>query len=188
MNPVHRRSLKADFCRHNFLFTRTLLILLGTISIFCLASCAEKDDVTLIRNLIKEGAALAEEQDISAMMELTTEDFLAQPGNRNRREVRKFIWLVFRKYGKFRILYPEPAIELAADNQSAAATVHFLIAKKEQTIPKLEKLYKDPQRWLEEVSENADLYRLNLKLRQKNGDWLVSITAVEPFRGFGFSQ
>jgi hypothetical protein len=188
MNPVHRRSLKADFYRHNFLFTRTLLILLGTISIFCLASCAEKDDVTLIRNLIKEGAALAEEQDISAMMELTTKDFLAQPGSRNRREVRKFIWLVFRKYGKFRILYPEPAIELASDNQSAAATVHFLIAKKEQTIPKLEKLYKDPQRWLEEVSENADLYRFNLKLLQKNGDWLVSITAVEPFRGFGFSQ
>jgi hypothetical protein len=144
--------------------------------------------VSLIRNLIKEGAALAEEQDISAMMELTTKDFLAQPGSRNRREVRKFIWLVFRKYGKFRILYPEPAIELASDNQSAAATVHFLIAKKEQTIPKLEKLYKDPQRWLEEVSENADLYRFNLKLLQKNGDWLVSITAVEPFRGFGFSQ
>lgn len=122
------------------------------------------------------------------MMELATEDFLAQPGNINRREVRKFIWLVFRKYGEFRILYPEPAIELAADNQSADATVHFLIAKKEQSVPKLEKLYKDPQRWIEEVSQNADLYRLNLKLLQMNGDWLVSITEVEPFRGFGFSE
>jgi hypothetical protein len=122
------------------------------------------------------------------MLELATEDFMAQPGNIDRREVKKFIWLVFRKYGKFRILYPEPAIELAADNQSAAATVHFLIAKKEQTIPKLEKLYKDPQRWLEEVRENADLYRLNLKLLQKNGDWLVRITEVEPFRGFGLSE
>jgi hypothetical protein len=174
--------------KHNFLITLTLLTLFGIISFFGLTSCSEKDDVTLIRNLIKEGAALAEEQDISAMMKLAADDFLAQPGSLNRREVRKFIWLVFRKYGKFRILYPEPAIELAADSQSAAATVHFLIAKKEQTIPTLEKLYKDPQRWLEEVSENADLYRLNLKLRQKNGDWLVSITEVEPFRGFGFSE
>ena len=64
MNPVHRRSLKADFCRHDFLFTQTSLILLGVISIFCLTSCAETDDVTLIRNLIKEGAMLAEKQDI----------------------------------------------------------------------------------------------------------------------------
>jgi hypothetical protein len=124
------------------------------ISFFYPAACAEKDDVTLIRNLIREGAALAEEQDISAMMELATEDFIARPGNLNRREVRKFIWLIFRRYGKFRILYPEPAIALAADNQSAAATVHFLIVKKDQTIPKLEKLYKDPQRWLEEVRDN----------------------------------
>lgn len=188
MNPVHRRSLKADHCRQNFLFTRTVLILLGAISTFGLESCAEKDDVTLILNLIKKGAALAEEQNIGAMMELATEDYLAQPGNINRREVRKFLWLVFRKYGKFRILYPEPVVELAADNRSAAATVHFLIAKKKQSIPKLEKLYKDPQRWLVEVRENADLYRLNLKLLQQNGDWLVSITEMEPFRGFRFSQ
>lgn len=174
--------------KNNFFIKPTLLTLLGVISLFCLTSCSEKDDVTLIRNLIKEGAALAEEQDISAMMKVATDDFLAQPGNLNRREVRKFLWLVFRKFGKFRILYPEPTIELAADSQSAAATVHLMIAKKEQIIPELEKLYKDPQRWLEQVRENADLYRLNLKLLQKNGDWLVSITEVAPFKGFGFSE
>lgn len=173
--------------KFNFATTLTLLFLFGAVSFFCLTSCSEKDDVTLIRNLIKEGAVLAEEQDISAMMKLTTEDFLAQPGSINRREVRKYIWLVFRRYGQFRVLYPEPAIELAADSQSASATVHLLIAKKEQNIPKLEKLYKDPQRWLEEVGENADLYRLKMNLLQKNGDWLVSSTEVEPFTGFGFS-
>lgn len=174
--------------RLNYLITLTLLTLLGGITFFCLTACSEKDDVTLIRNLIKEVAALAEQQDIRAMMKLTTDDFLAQPGNKNRREVRKFIWLVFKKYGSFRILYPEPAIELAPDGKTAAATVHFIIVKKEQSIPDLEKLYKEPQRWLEEVSENADLYRLNLKLQQKNGDWLVSTTEVESFRGLGFSK
>jgi len=50
--------------------------------------------------------------------------------------------------------------------------VHFLIVKK-QLLPDLE-LYKDPECWLEEVGELADLYKLNLQFLKKGDKWLVT--------------
>jgi len=47
-----------------------------------------------------------------------------------------------------------------------------LIVKK-QLLPDLE-LYKDPECWLEEVGELADLYKLNLQFLKKGDKWLVT--------------
>jgi len=52
----------------------------------------------------------------------------------------------------------------------------------------LEKLYKDPERWLEEVGELADLYRLNLQFLKKGDKWLATSAKIEPYRGFGFGK
>jgi hypothetical protein len=46
-----------------------------------LESCSSKDEETAIRELVKKGATLGEEQDIKGLMNLTTEDFLALPGD-----------------------------------------------------------------------------------------------------------
>lgn len=165
-----------------------ILLLLGVATFFCLAACSENDDAALIRNLIKTGAALAEEHNINDLLQLTSEDFLAQGGKLNHRQVKQYLWLVFKRYGKFHVLYPVPAIELAENGRSAKVEFYFLIVKKEQSFPNLKKLYRDPQRWLEEVGENADPYRLNAKLKKNSGAWLVSTAKIETFRGFGFSE
>ena len=165
-----------------------LLLLLGAVAFLSLAACSEKDDdATLIRQLIEEGASLAEAHNISDLLKLTSEDFLAQDGRLNRQQVKKFLWLAFRRYDKFHLLYPLPAIDLAEDNRSAVVEVYFLIVKKDQSIPQLDTLYRDPQRWLDEVGENADLYRLNARLLKDSGDWLVKAAKLELFRGLDFS-
>ncbi len=158
------------------------------IPLFFLTSCSEKDDAAVIRQLVEEGAKLAEKQDINGLMKLTTEDFLATPGKHDRREVKTFIWLAFKHYQEFRILYRQPAIDLADNRKTALVKIKFLIVKKNQIVPNLKKLWKDPERWLEEFGENADLYQLKLEWLKKNGEWLVRQARLQSFRGLGFSE
>jgi hypothetical protein len=151
-------------------------------------SCSSKDEETAIRELVKKGATLGEEQDIKGLMNLTTEDFLALPGDLGRQETRRILFVAFRHYQDFKILYPRPNVELKPDKRSASALFPFLIVKKETTLPKLKELYEDPQRWLETVGENADLYRLKLECLKQNGDWLVKQARIERFTGTSFSE
>ncbi|MBT8356220.1 MAG: hypothetical protein HKO79_11950 [Desulfobacterales bacterium] len=175
--------------KHHLLNYRhfAFLLILGFACIF--PSCAEKeDDVTLILGLVQKAEILAEEHDTGKLMELTTKEFKAQDGKMPRQQVRKFLWLCFRRYGQFDLLFPEPAVEISDNKQTATVVVHFLVVKKEQPIPDLEKLYKDPERWLEEVGELADLYRLNLEFLKKDDKWLVNAAKIESYRGLGFSR
>ena len=153
-----------------------------------LESCSSKDEETAIRELVKKGSTLGEEQDIKGLMNLTTEDFLALPGDLGRQETRRILFLAFRHYQDFKILYPRPNVDLKPDKRSASAVFPFLIVKKETILPKLKELYEDPQRWLETVGENADLYRLKLECLKQNGDWLVRQARLERFTGRSFSD
>jgi hypothetical protein len=153
-----------------------------------LESCSSKDEETAIRELVKKGATLGEQQDIKGLMNLTTEDFLALPGDLGRQETRRILFAAFRHYQDFKILYPRPSVELKPDKRSASAVFPFLIVKKETSLPKLKDLYEDPQRWLETVGENADLYRLKLECIKQNGDWLVRQARLERFTGRSFSE
>jgi hypothetical protein len=153
-----------------------------------LVSCSSKDEETVIRELVKKGATLGEEQDIKGLMNLTTEDFLALPGDLGRQETRRILFVAFRHYQDFKILYPRPNVDLKPDKRSASAVFPFLIVKKETILPKLKELYEDPQRWLETVGENADLYRLKLEWVKQNGDWLVRQARLERFTGRSFSE
>jgi hypothetical protein len=167
---------------------QTQLSILLTILFLFVISCAEKDDEAAIRALIKKGAELAEDHDVSGILELTTEDVVALPGRHNRLEIKRIIWSAFMHYGKLRVLYPKPSVDLSDTENGASCRIYLLIVKKEQTLPALKELYNDPKRWLEEVGENADLYQINLQLLKKDGTWLVQKAHLEGFKGVGFSD
>jgi len=161
-------------------------LLLITGSLF--PACSSKDEEAVIRELVKKGAILGEEQDIKGLMNLTTEDFRALPGDLERQETRRILFVAFRHYQDFKILYPRPSVDLKPDKRSASAGFPFLIVKKETTFPKLKELYEDPQRWLETVGENADLYRMKLEWIKQDGEWLVKQARVERFTGTSFNE
>lgn len=167
---------------------RLVLALLGMAFFLGAAACSQKDDVAAIRDLIKKGAALAEDHNVSEMMELTTDDVTALPGRHNRLAIKRIIWMVFQRYGQFRVLYPRPSVNLSAEDNFASCTIYVLIVKKDRTIPGLKELTDDPQRWLETVGENADLYQVKLELLKRGGDWLVSKAHLESFRGLNFGE
>ena len=171
------------------LFQRTLKrSVYWLIPLLLLTSCSEKDDITVIRQLIAQGAKLAENHDINGLMDLTTEDFMALPGKHDNREVKTIIWLAFKHYRQFKILYPEPGISLQTGRNSALATVTLLIVKKDQSLPDLNELWRNPEKWLTELGENADLYQLKLEWLKKNGNWLVKEARLAPFQGLGFGK
>lgn len=154
---------------------------------FLAAACSEEDDAQRIRSLIKKGAELAEDHDVGGVMELTTEDVVALPGHHNRLEIKRIIWSAFMHYGKFKVLYPKPSVDLSDKGGSASCTIYLLIVKKERTIPELKDLYDDPRRWLEAVGENADLYQIKLQMLKTGGHWRVKQAQLEGFKGLGFS-
>ena len=163
-------------------------VLLLLISVSALESCSSKDEETAIRELVKKGATLGEKQDIKGLMNLTTEDLLVLPGDLGRQETRRILFVAFRYYQDFKILYPRPKVELKPDPRSASAGFPFRIVKKETSLPNLKELYEDPQRWLETVGENADLYRLKLEWVKQDGDWLVKQARLERFTGRSFTE
>ena len=159
---------------------------LGMTLLLLVPSCAKEDEAEKIRSLIKEGVELAEKHDISGLIAFTTKNFIAQPGKHGSQEVRRILWFAFNHYGNFRIMYPEPSVELRPEGREGSARVYFVIVKRDQSVPKVQDLYKDPKGWIEQVGESADLYRLSLELLKENGDWLVKRALLEPFRGTGF--
>jgi hypothetical protein len=163
----------------------SVCILLG---FFVQNACTHKDEAEVIHRLIRKGATLAEAHNVGGLMELTSEGFSAIPGNRDSAEVRSILFMAFRYYRDFRILYPQPGVDLEENREVASATIYFLIVRKERSYPELKGLYGDPGNWLEEVGDNADLYRLTLGLVKKEGDWLTSRAHLEPFKGYGFGE
>ena len=162
--------------------TKTLLIIL----VLCTSACSREDDVVKIQALIKKGGALAEKHDIQGLLALTSADFVAFPGDHDRRGVPGILRPAFRHYGPLRVLYPRPGIDLDPAKKTALGTVYFMIVKKELAYPGLEALYADPKAWLAQTGENADLYRLKLEFRKTKGEWIVSSARLDSFRGLGF--
>jgi hypothetical protein len=151
-------------------------------------ACSQKDDVQVIREMIKEAAVLAEDHNVSEIMELTTEDVVALPGHHNRLEIKRLIFSAFMHYGKLRVLYPKPSVDLSTADDSATSVIYLLIVKKDRSIPDVKDLYEEPRRWLEKVGENADLYQIKLQLVKKDNKWLVKRAHLEGFKGLGFSE
>ncbi len=146
-----------------------------------LGACGEKDDEAAIRKVIQEGARLAEKHDTGGLLKLTTQDFRASPGEVNRQEVKRYLLYAFMRYKEFKLLYPQPSVEIHGGDR-AAASFPFLIVQKDQSLPDLRDLVKDPDRWLQQLGDKADLYRLKLELTREGDDWRVSRAQLEVLR------
>jgi hypothetical protein len=159
----------------------TPAILLGLALLFITVGCSRKDDAAEIRALIQKGATLAEAHDIAGLMKLAAEDIAANPGGYNRREIKRIIWATLKHYGKFKIIYPRPSVNLLADATRASCGLVFLIVKKNRVIPDVKDLYDDPRAWIETVGANADLYRLQFEMLKTNKHWQIKSAYLETF-------
>ncbi len=137
-----------------------------------LISCSQGDDVTAIRELIADGVQLAEQKNISDLMDLGTDSFVALPGELDKRTAKAHLWRMFRYYDQFNIMYPQPVVLL---NKPGKATVSFpfLVLRKGQFKNSLKQFYEEPEKWLREAGKNADLYNLDLEMVKEGRSWKI---------------
>jgi hypothetical protein len=155
---------------------------------FSLTSCGPEDDKKALQGLVKKAANLAENHDIGGIIELTTEDFTANPGDFDRTGTKRILFITFRHYGELNIFHPRPKVDLYSDGKKSTVTFPFLIVKKNQPLPDLEELYDDPTGWIEKVGEMADVYRLTLSVMKKDGRWLVKNARIQSFTSRGLNK
>ena len=126
------------------------LLIIGII-ILTVCFCSAKDDEKALRELVERAAQLAEQHDIGEIMDLTTEDFKAQPGDLDHRETKRILFMAFRHYGDLKVVHPRPSVDLDSGEGGASVSVPFLIVKRDQSLPELKGLYSDPKKWVEKV-------------------------------------
>jgi len=156
--------------------------------ILVFAFCSPKDDERALRELVEKAARFAEQHDIGGIMDLTAEDFEAQPGDLDRRGSKGILFMTFRHYGELKVFHPQPSVDLQSGEGGPSISVPFLIVKKDQSLPELKELYSNPKDWVEKAGEVADLYRFKLKVAKVDGNWLVKRAYLERFTGMGFSK
>jgi hypothetical protein len=153
--------------------------------ILCVA-CSRGDDAEAIHALIAKGATLAEAHDVGGLTELATGDFEAEPGGYDRDSLRGVLFSAFAYYGRFRVVFPPPSVAVDPTGDSARGEIHFLMVRREQSLPDLGGLVDDPRGWLAEAGRGVDLYRLQVEFAKDRRDWRVRRAVLEPFNGVGW--
>ena len=163
------------------------LLLFLALSIGVVAGgCGRSDDAATIRSMIVQAADLAEKHDIADLMAMTADGFRASPGDHDARGVRGILFVSFKHYGSFTIRYPRPSVEVDPSAGTAMAAVYFMIVSRDRPMPEFKGLYENPQQWLEQAGEKADLYQLKLELVGSKNEWRVQKADLVPFKGMGF--
>ena len=170
------------------MLVRRCVLLTAGIFMLALASCAPKDDERALRELVEKAALLGEKHDIGGIIDLTTEDFRAMPGDMDRKGAKRILFMAFAHYGELKVVHPIPNVDLETGKGGPWVSVPFMIVKKGRTLPELKELYNDPRGWVEKVGEKADLYRFKLSVVKMKGDWLVKRAYLEKFSGTGFGR
>lgn len=151
----------------------------------CSLCAGDTDDEQQIRALIERAADAAERHDLGGMLELAAEDVRVSPRNLDRNDIKRYLFLVFRRYGNFSLLYPRPRVELDPGASSATAGVAVLLVSAGRSTAELEGLKDDPEAWLRRTGNMANLFRMRVEFAKKDGDWLIRHVHLERFRGFG---
>ena len=152
--------------------------MLAAVMVTAAASCKPRDDEKLILALIEEAAILAQQHKVGDILDLTTDTFTANPGGRDREEVKSILAMAFMHYGDFIIKFPNPSIDISPAGDSAVVQVPFVILRGGGLLPDLSGLVNDPARWAEEATKTADPYYLELRLFKVDGDWKVETASL----------
>jgi len=157
-------------------------IVLAAFMVAAAASCKPKDDEKLILALIEEAAILAQQHKVADILDLTTDTFTANPGARDRNEVKSILAMAFMHYGDFAIKFPNPSIDISPAGDTASVQVPFVVLRGGTLLQDLSGLVNDPARWAEEASKSADPYHLDLQLFKVDGDWKVETASLQGLR------
>ena len=159
--------------------TLGIAVLFSTVML--ISACAKTDREKEVYQLIEQGVESAEKHNLSELMQITKDGFTAGPGNRSRQEVRRILFVVFKRFGEFTIHYPKPSVKMSVDENAAIVKMNFLMASKDSVFPELKLFYEDLSAWIDTVDKRADIYALTMELEYVSGSWLVTKATITSF-------
>ncbi len=160
---------------------RSCRFMIVLLFLFLLAACSKTEREEEVYLFIEQAVELAEGHQLGALMDLTQDGFTAGPGNHSSKDVRRILFVTFKRFGRFRIHYPRPSVRLSEEEDTAIVRMNFLLTTADKPIPELELLYEDSTAWIKAVDERSDLYTLSLELGYESGDWLVKKARITSF-------
>lgn len=161
---------------------RFLLIIFAALSIL---GCKDTtDDAAIIKQMCLDAVEMAERHKVGDLVDLTTKDFKAYPGTRNRTDAKRILLISFKRYGKFKVRHPEFAVKLNESKTTAEVTIPFLIVREGENEPDFSEA-KDAESWLQVVTAAVgDPYRLNLGFTKKEGDWKIWKATIDGIKRY----
>jgi len=162
-----------------------LLVLCCPLAFSC-GLCSSSSDEEQIRQLIDSMVDLAEKHDIGGLEDLATDNLHVRPWGLGRSEFKRWLFIAFRRYGQFKLLFPRPSVELDEQQGTAFADIYFLMIGAQQKFPDLESLRDQPEEWLDRAMTGSRLFKLTLDLTRQDGDWKVSSAHFKRLKGLGF--
>jgi hypothetical protein len=161
----------------------TGIVLLAALLAAGCARCAAPDDEQAVRALLGEAVDAAERHELGDLLRLTTPGFVADPGGVSRQEVKGVLLMAFRRYGRFTIRHPRPAVALGEDGRTAEADLPFLIVREGARAPDLGGLLDDPEGFVEAVAGMGDAYFLELRIEKTDDGWRAARARIRGTRG-----
>ncbi len=149
--------------------------------LFLMVACARTEREEEVHQFIQQAVELAEAHNLGELMDLAQAGFSVDPGNHAEKEVRRILFVTFKRFGRFNILYPRPSVRLSEDEETAVVKMNFLITKQDERLPELELLYEDSAAWLKAVDEGSDIYTLSMELVYESGNWMVNKARITGF-------
>lgn len=163
------------------------IVILALISLVALAGCDEPtSDEEQIRALVTEAVDLAHKHDSGGLVELTTNEFEANPGSRNRNDVSGILLIAFRRYGTFEVKHPDYSVSIDENGRDASATIPFLIIKKgQQNEADFDSMTADPKSWVEAAtSALGDPYTLVIDFKKLRDEWKVNAVTIRGIKHY----
>ncbi len=164
---------------------RYLLLFLTFLAI--LPACEkESSDEEQIRALVTEAVDRAQKHDSSALVDLTTNEFRADPGNRNRQDVSGILLIAFRRYGTFQVKHPDYSVSIDENGRDASASIPFLIVREgQQNKTNFDELNANPQSWVDAAtSALGDPYTLEIDFKKLRDEWKVNAVTIRGIKHY----
>lgn len=145
------------------------LLILGSLFVLALVGCSRGSSPEAeIRTWVAQAQAAAEQRDIGALRNLIADDYVDKAGN-DRKAIENLLRLQIVRKQSIHLFTRVRAIEFPGPNR---ATVSVAAAMAARPVARADEL----------VGLNADLYRFDLNLERKGGEWRVQGAVWEPAR------
>lgn len=161
------------------------LLALACIVTFTTGCKSDTSDEAQIRAVVSEAVEYAEAHNTSDLLDLTSNEFIANPGRRTRADVSRVLFVAFKRYGNFKVQHPRYSVSIDDSGREASATIPFLVVREGQDDGELEEITGDPRSWVDAATRAVgDPHTLAIRFVKLRDTWKVKSVEIKGLKRY----